>query len=496
MLKSLFRKKTISQQLTDLDNQTHENKLSKKLNWLDLTALGIGAVIGTGIFVLTGTAAAGSETHMGAGPALILSFVVTGIACGLAALCYAEFASMMPISGSAYTYSYASFGEMIAWIMGWCLVLEYAIGNIAVSIGWSGYFCDLLRGFNIHFPDWLITDYVTAKTKLVYGGSMTVLQSAPIVFGIPFVINLPAMLINFLITIVLVIGVKESSWVNIVFVALKLVMVFLFIFVGFSYVKPEFWGHDWATFAPNGFSGVMTGAALIFFAYIGFDAISTAAEETVNPKKDMPRAIIVSLVVITILYVIVTMILTGIVDYKTLNVPEPVSFALRAVGENTVAGIISAGAVISMTSVLFVFALGQPRIFFSMSRDGLLPPAMGKIHPRFKTPHISTILTGLFVGVFSGFMDIGAAADLTNIGTLIAFILVSLGVLIKRYTEPNLERPFRTPFIHFVAPAAILICGYISLSLPAVTWHMFFVWLVIGLLIYFSYGYRKSKLNV
>ena len=493
MLKSLFRKKDISEQLADLDKQEH--KLSKRLNWIDLTALGIGAVIGTGIFVLTGTAAAGSEGHLGAGPALTLSFIITGFACALAALCYAEFASMMPISGSAYTYSYAAFGEVIAWIMGWCLVLEYAIGNIAVSIGWSGYFADLLRGFNLHIPGWLSTDYVTAATRFDYGTTIPILDTAPHIFGLPFVINLPAMMINFLITIVLIYGIKESSWINIVFVGLKLVMVGLFIFVGFSYVKPEYWGHDWATFAPNGFPGVMTGAALIFFAYIGFDAISTAAEETVNPKRDMPRGIFASLIVITILYIAVTMILTGIVDYKTLNVPEPVSFALRAVGENTVAGFISAGAVVSMTSVLFVFALGQPRIFFSMSRDGLLPPVMGKIHPKYKTPHVSTIITGLFVGIVSGFMDIGQAAELTNIGTLFAFILVSLVVLVKRYTEPNLQRPFKTPFVHVMAIGSALISGYIAYNLPPVTWHMFWIWLVIGLAIYFSYGYRKSKLK-
>lgn len=494
MLKSLFRKKNISEQLADLER--YGSKLSKKLNWLDLTALGIGAIIGTGIFVLTGTAAAGSEGHLGAGPALSLSFVITGIACALAALCYAEFSSMMPISGSAYTYSYASFGELIAWIIGWCLVLEYAIGNIAVSIGWSGYFVDLLRGFNLHFPDWLVTDYVTAQTKLAYGLAVPVIETAPHLFGIPVVINAPAMMINFLITIVLVMGVKESSWINIVFVALKLIMVFLFIFVGFSYVKPENWGHDWVTFAPNGFDGVMTGAALIFFAYIGFDAISTASEETLKPKRDLPIAIITTVIVVTILYIVVTLILTGMVDYRTLNLPEPVSFALRAVGENTVAGIISAGAVIAMTSVLFVFALGQPRIFFSMSRDGLLPPAMGKIHPKYKTPHISTLITGLFVGIISGFMDIGQAAEITNIGTLFAFILVSLGVLIKRYTEPTLERPFRVPAVQLVVPAAMLICAYLAYSLPTTTWHMFWIWLVVGLVIYFAYGYRKSKLRV
>ncbi|MBN8706463.1 MAG: amino acid permease [Bacteroidetes bacterium] len=494
LLKDLFRKKNLAQHLASIDRQDH--KLVRKLNWLDLTALGIGAIIGTGIFVLTGTAAAGGANHIGAGPALSLSFLITGFACALAAFCYAEFASMMPISGSAYTYSYAAFGEIIAWIMGWCLVLEYAIGNIAVAIGWSGYFVDLLRGFNIHLPGWMVTDYVTAFTRLEYGSTTTtIIQAAPHLFGIPVVINFPAVLINLLVTVVLVYGIKESSRVNIFFVALKLLMVFLFIFVGIAYVKPEHWGHDWNTFAPNGFNGVMTGAALIFFAYIGFDAISTASEETINPEKEIPRGIITSLIAVTILYVVVTVILTGMVDYRTLNVPEPVSFALRSVGADTVAGLISAGAVISMTSVLIVFGLGQPRIFYAMSRDGLLPKFMGKIHPRHKTPYVATIVTGVFVAFFSGFVDIGQAAELTNIGTLIAFILVSIGVLVKRYTDPNLPRPFRVKGIHFVAISSALCSGYIAYSLPSITWKMFWIWLIIGLALYFSYGYRKSRLK-
>ncbi len=492
MLKALFRKKSLAQHLASIESQP--DKLSKKLTWLDLTALGIGAIIGTGIFVLTGTAAAGGSSHTGAGPALTLSFIITGLACALAAFCYAEFASMMPISGSAYTYSYAAFGEVIAWIMGWCLVLEYAIGNIAVAVGWSGYFVDLLRGFNLHLPGWMVTDYVTAMTRFEYGTTTPIIQTAPHLFGIPVVINFPAVLINLLVTVILVYGIKESSRVNIFFVILKLAMVFLFIFVGLAYVKPEHWGHDWNTFAPNGFSGVMTGAALIFFAYIGFDAISTAAEETVNPGKDLPRGIIASLIVVTILYAVVTAILTGMVDYRTLNVPEPVSFALRSVGENTVAGIISAGAVISMTSVLIVFGLGQPRIFYAMSRDGLLPKSMGKIHHKHKTPYIATIVTGVFVAFFSGFVDIGQAAELTNIGTLIAFILVSIGVLVKRYTDPDLPRPFRIRGIHFISIASALGSGYIAWSLPSITWKMFWIWLIIGLAFYFFYGFRKSRL--
>lgn len=493
LLSQLFRKKKLEDVLAVIDKQEH--KLEKKLGWFDLTALGIGAIIGTGIFVLTGTAAAGGANHIGAGPALSVSFVITGIACALAALCYAEFASMMPISGSAYTYSYAAFGEVVAWIIGWCLVLEYAIGNIAVAVGWSGYFVDLLRGFDIHLPAWMITDYVTAGHRFAYGTETLIIDTAPKVAGIPIVVNFPAIFINVVVYGLLLIGIKESSRANMMIVVLKLSMVLLFIAVGAAYVKPEFWGHDWNSFAPNGFNGIMTGAALIFFAYIGFDAISTAAEETINPGRDLPRGIIISLAVVTVLYVVVTVVLTGMVDYRTLNVPEPVSFALRSVNADWAAGIISAGAVISITSVLIVFGLGQPRIFYAMSRDGLLPKSLSKVHPKFHTPHVATLITGCFVAFFSGFIDVGQAAELTNIGTLAAFVLVSLGVLVKRYTDPGMHRPFRTPMVHVTAVASALASGYIAYNLPSITWKMFWIWLVVGLTIYFLYGYRKSKLR-
>ncbi|CUT01096.1 amino acid permease [Candidatus Chrysopegis kryptomonas] len=486
---SLFRKKSVNQILSEAESG--ENRLKRALNALDLTALGIGAIIGAGIFALTGTASAGGAHHIGAGPAIVISFIITAIACGFAALCYAELASMLPISGSAYTYSYAAFGEFIAWIIGWDLILEYAVGNIAVAISWSAYFVELLRGFGITIPAWLTTDYVRAIN------TPEILNSAPQITipflnkNIPIFFNLPAFGIVALITIVLVIGIRESSTFNAIMVAIKLVILLFFIIVGAFYVKPE----NWQPFAPNGWKGIMTGAALVFFAYIGFDAISTAAEETKNPQKNLPVGIIASLVITTILYIAVAIVLTGMIKYTELNVPEPLAKAFSSIGLNWAAGIVAFGAVVSTTAVLLVFQLGQPRIFFSMARDGLLPQWFAKVHPKFKTPHVTTILTGIFVAIPAAFADIGEAAELTNIGTLFAFVLTSGGVLVLRYTDPNAPRQFKTPLVPIVPILAILTCFYLMLSLPLITWIRFIVWLLIGFVIYFSYGYRHSKLR-
>ncbi|GBC77694.1 putative amino acid permease YhdG [bacterium HR08] len=491
MLGELFRRKNVDAILTE--SEKPEYRLKRALTAWDLTALGIGAIIGAGIFALTGTAAAGTVDpatgevlRPGAGPGLILSFVLTAIACGFCALCYAEFASLIPISGSAYTYAYATLGELIAWIIGWDLILEYAVGNIAVAVSWSGYFIELLRGLGLEIPPewrWLTVSYnVGVHTP-------EILAHAPRVFGLPIIINLPAFAIVAVLTVLLVIGVKESARFNALMVIVKLLVLLFFIVIGFLYVKPE----NWQPFAPNGWKGIMTGAALVFFAYIGFDAISTTAEETRHPQRDLPLGMIGSLVICTILYVVTAAVLTGLVPYAELNVPEPLALALRLLDLNWAAGIVAFGAVVATTSVLLVFQMGQPRIFFSMARDGLLPARFAEVHPRFKTPHVTTILTGVAVAVSAAFVDIGEAAELTNIGTLFAFILVCAGVIVLRHTDPQRPRPFRTPLVPVVPLLGIASCFYLMLSLPRLTWIRFGVWLALGLLIYVFYGVTHSR---
>jgi APA family basic amino acid/polyamine antiporter len=486
MVNDLFRIKSVDSILAESEKAEH--RLKKALGALDLTALGVGAIIGAGIFALTGTAAAGDLNRPGAGPGLIISFVITGFACGLCALCYAEFASLIPISGSAYTYAYATLGELIAWIIGWDLILEYAVGNIGVAVSWSGYFLELLRGFGIEATDWR---WLTVSYN-VGMNSPDIASRAPHLFGIPIIFNLPAFLIVAFITIVLVLGVKESARFNSIMVAVKLVILIFFIVVGMFYVKPE----HWRPFAPNGWPGIMTGAALIFFAYIGFDAISTTAEETKNPQRDLPLGMIASLVICTILYITTAAVLTGLIPYTELNTAEPLAKALNYMNLNWAAGIVAFGAVIATTAVLLVFQLGQPRIFFSMSRDGLLPQKFATVHPRFRTPHVTTILTGVFVAVLAGFADIAEAANLTNIGTLFAFILVCAGVIVLRHKDPDRPRPFRCPWVPVVPLLGILICFYLMISLPFMTWIRFGVWLAIGLTIYFLYSRRRSRLNM
>ncbi len=478
--RELYRRKSV------VENAESGPQLKRVLGPLQLTMLGVGAVIGTGIFVLTGTAAAGGHGHVGAGPALMVSFVVTGIACGLAALCYAEFASMLPVAGSAYTYAYATFGELVAWIIGWDLILEYAVGNVAVAIGWSGYFQGLLYAWGWALPRWLGMDPITASHT-----APEVFAAAPHVLGIPIVINLPAVVIVLLITLLLVVGIQESARANTVLVMIKLAMIALFIFVGVQHIEPA----NYRPFAPNGWGGIMTGAALIFFAYIGFDAVSTTAEEAKDPQRTLPIGIISSLIVCTILYIVVTVVLTGIIPTSLLNNPEPVAAALRYVGADWAASIISAGAILSISSVLLVMQLGQSRIFFAMSRDGLLPARMGRVHPRFHTPVAPTIATGVLVAFAAGLIDISAAAELTNIGTLFAFIIVAGGVWFLRILEPDRPRRFRVPLVPFVPIATIAICFYLTLGLPVVTWERFGIWLALGLLVYFLYGRRHSRLN-
>lgn len=409
--------------------------------------LGIGAIIGTGIFVLTGEAAAGTQDALGAGPAITISFVITGLACGFAAMCYAEFASMIPVSGSAYTYAYASFGEIIAWIIGWDLILEYAIGNVAVAIGWAGYFKDLLQGLGIHLPPYLLASTGTELVQLPNGDwhpltSALATRLGDQISSMPHeisLLNLPALIITFVVTVLLIIGIKESARTNSVLVMIKLLLVGLFLYFGFPHFNPS---EHWQNFTPNGWNGIMSGAALVFFAYIGFDAVSTTAEETKNPQRDLPIGMIAALIVCTILYIAVSAVLTGMVSLDILANEKPISAALNAVGENKVAFIISLGITLTMPTVLLVMQMGQIRIFYSMSRDGLLPKKFSRVSKKFKTPAYSTVVVGLLVGLLAGFMDIGAVAELTNIGTLFAFVLVAISVWILRVQQPDRVRKF------------------------------------------------------
>ncbi|MHB8521428.1 MAG: amino acid permease [Limisphaerales bacterium] len=503
----VFRVKSLDHLLRE--SERPEQRLRRTLGPVQLTFLGVGAIVGAGIFSTVGSAAAGGGGHVGAGPALVLSFMMVAVACGFAALCYAEFASMVPVSGSAYTYAYATLGELIAWIIGWDLILEYAVGNVAVAISWSAYFQELLRGFSIHFPTWLGTDFrsavqaahqvVQAQAAHVDLASLEVnvlhdaqaLADAPRLLGLPVIFNLPAFLIVALITWVLVVGIRETAGFNTTFVVLKLATIVFFLVLGAKYVRPE----NWTPFAPNGFAGISSAAAIIFFAYIGFDAVSTAAEEARNPQRDMPIAIIASLVVCTFIYVAVAVVLTGLAKWDKLGTAEPLASVFSALGMNWVAAVISAGALMATTSVLIVFQLGQPRIFFSMARDGLLPPWAARVHPRYRTPHVTTILTGVFVAGFAAVTNINEMVELTNIGTLFAFILVAVGIIILRRTDPDRPRPFRTPLVPWVPLGAILSCGYLMAELPKVTWIRFVLWLAIGLVVYFFYGFRRSRLN-
>jgi APA family basic amino acid/polyamine antiporter len=474
---NLLRRKSI----TDLQKEAlTDTSLKRVLGAMNLTMLGIGAIIGTGIFVLTGTVAA-----QNAGPAVVLSFVLAGVASIFAALCYAEFASLVPMAGSAYTYGYATLGEFFAWIIGWDLILEYALGAVTVAVGWSGYVVSFLGDIGIQVPAALAAARGTAVT-LADGSTVTA------------VFNLPAVVIIAIVTTLLVIGIKESATVNDIIVIIKVAVVLLFI-VGASHAINV---ANWAPFMPEntgvrgqyGWTGVMTGAGIVFFAYIGFDAVSTAAQEAKNPQRDMPIGIIGSLLICTVLYILVSAIATGIVPYHELDVPDPIAVAADRAGLGWMATLIKLGAIAGLSSVILVMLLGQSRIFWTMSRDGLLPQFVNRIHPKFRTPWITSIVTGVGVAFFSAVFTVREAGSLVSIGTLLAFVIVSVGILVLRVREPNLPRTFSTPAVWFVGPMGAISAIYLMASLPWRTWERLLIWLAIGLVIYFGYGVRKSKL--
>ncbi|MFN8878551.1 MAG: APC family permease [Gemmatimonadota bacterium] len=470
--------------------------LKRDLGAGDLVMLSIGAVIGAGIFASLGTAAAGGTladgtvVRYGAGPALVVSFVLLGLVCGLAALCYAELAAMIPQAGSAYAYSYATLGEVVAWIIGWALILEYAVGNVAVAIAWSGYFTSLLSGFGVHLPGWLTHGYFQAL-KAGDPAVRALVDTAPRVAGIPVVVNLPAFGIVAAITWLLMLGVSESKRANNAMVVVKLAVLALFVIVGVQHVDPA----NYKPFAPNGFRGIHQGAAIVFFAYIGFDAISTAAEETKDPQRNLPRGILGGLAVCTLIYVVVGAVATGMVPYTDLKSADPIARALTLAGLDTVSWIVSAGAVVSMSAVLLVFQYGQPRIFYAMARDGLLPRFAARIHPVRRIPTVTTLLTGVLVALGALVADDTATYDLTNIGTLAAFTLVCAGVLALRVREPQRERPFRVPFVWPVALGGVAACLFVMQGLPTSAWVAFGAWLAIGLAVYAAYGWRHSVLR-
>jgi APA family basic amino acid/polyamine antiporter len=472
---SLFRRKSV----TELQAEARsDHSLRRALGALNLTMLGIGAIIGTGIFVLTGTVAA-----QNAGPAVVLSFVVAGIASVFAALCYAEFAALVPMAGSAYTYGYVTLGEFIAWIIGWDLVLEYALGAVTVSIGWSGYIVSFLNGLGIHLPPELTAARGSVVT-LADGSTTTAL------------LNLPAVVIIGIVTTLLVVGIRESANVNNVIVVIKVAVVLLFIALAAQAINPD----NWRPFIPEntgvreqyGWTGIMAGAGIVFFAYIGFDAVSTAAQEAKNPQRDMPIGIIASLLICTVLYILVSGVAAGVLPYTELDVPDPIAKVADAAGLGWISGLIKLGAIAGLSSVILVMLLGQSRVFWTMSKDGLLPPLVARVHPRFKTPWITSIVTGIGVAIFSALLTVREAGSLVAIGTLAAFVIVSIGILVLRIREPGLHRPFKAPIIWFTAPMGALSALYLMISLPWKTWQRLILWFAIGLVIYFAYGYRHS----
>lgn len=551
----IFRKKNVATVLRDAaegyGDGEHAHGLKKTLGVRDLTAFGIAAIVGAGIFSTIGTAS------YDGGPAIILLFLFVSVACAFSAFCYAEFASLVPVSGSAYTYAYVAFGELIAWIIGWDLLMEYAIGNIAVSISWSDYFTTMMDGFGWNIPEYFTMDYWTAQAMGSEAARLA-WQNAPEVAGIKVICDLPAFFIVCIITYITYRGIQESKTSANLMVALKLGVIFLVIVLGAFYVKPE----NWSPFMPNGLAGVMKGTAAVFFAYIGFDAISTTAEECKNPQRDLPRGMIYALIICTIIYVLIALVLTGMVNYTKLNVGDPMAFVFNEVGLNWIAGVIAVSAVIATASVLLVFQVGQPRIWMSMSRDGLLPKVFSRIHPRFKTPSFSTILTGLVVGIPALFLNLKVVIDLTSVGTLFAFVLVCGGVL-KLNLSPNAPQgSFKTPYINgryfmpvifigtmvlmykfspssfsnffslehtgevilldfylhkgvyavffllfagltvlsvwkevsLIPVLGLLACSYLLCESGVSNWSRFFAWLLLGFVVYFIYGVRKSKL--
>ena len=493
-LQRLTRRKPIAELLSEEGNP---NAMKRELGAGDLIMLAIGAVIGAGIFSSIGTAAAGeinpdgSVVRYGAGPALVVSFVLLGLVCGLAALCYAELASMIPQAGSAYAYSYATLGELIAWIIGWDLILEYAVGNVAVAVAWSGYFGSFLSGFGITLPDYLTHGY-RAVTQSSDPEVRALLETAPRIFGdVPLLVNIPAFLIVMAITWLLMLGVRESARANNIMVVIKLAVLALFVVAGLTQFNPD----NFTPFAPNGWRGIHQGAAIVFFAYIGFDAISTAAEETKNPQRNMPIGILGGLAICTVIYVIVGAVAAGLVPYTDLAGADPLAQALQLAGLGTAGWIVSFGAVISLTAVLLVFQYGQPRIFYAMGRDGLLPKWSTKLSTKARVPYVTTLITGLVVAVGAMFADENEIYDLTNIGTLSAFAIVCIGVLVLRIKDPDRPRPFRVPFVWPVTLGGAGACLYIMAGLPRHAWERFGIWMGIGLVLYFVFGYWNSTLR-
>ena len=479
-MQALFRKKSLQALMAQADEKEHS--LKRTLGAMNLTLLGVGGIIGAGIFVLTGQAAA-----QYAGPAIILSFIVSAVGCAFAGLCYAEFASMIPIAGSAYTYSYATIGELLAWIIGWDLILEYLFGAATVSVGWSGYVTSFLRDFGVNIP------YALSTAPFSFDHAAGWAATGAI-------INLPAVLIVAAVTGLLVIGISESATVNDIAVAIKVVVVILFIAFGAAYVNSANW-HPFipantGTFGQFGWSGIARGAGVIFFAYIGFDAVSTAAQEAKNPQRDMPIGILSSLAICTILYILVALVLTGIVKYDQLLVPDPIAVGVNAAGQGLfwLRKFIKVGAIAGLSSVMLVLLLGQPRIFYSMSMDGLLPPFFSKVHPRFRTPHITTMVTGAAAALLGGLFPIGALGEMVSIGTLLAFAIVCVSIIVLRRTHPELARPFKTPLVPLVPALGAIVCLAQMGFLPWATWLRLIIWMAIGMAVYFLYGRHHSKL--
>ncbi|HQG68465.1 MAG TPA: amino acid permease [Paludibacteraceae bacterium] len=479
MFKDLIARKSLYQ----INQQAQEDSLKRHLDLTNIVLLGIGAIIGAGIFVLTGTAAA-----LHAGPAISISFIISAFGCLLAGLCYAEFASMLPVSGSAYTYGYATLGEFVAWIIGWDLILEYLFGSATVAVGWSGYVISFLNDFGIHLPATI------CQSPFAYGPDGWYQTGA--------IINFPAVFIIALMTTLLVIGIKESARFNNIIVIVKVGVILLFVGFGISYIDVENWKpflpENTGKFSEFGWTGVLTGAAVVFFAYIGFDAVSTTAQEAVNPQRDLPKGILLSLAVCTLLYVTVSLVMTGIVKYTELNVPAPIAVAIDATGKGLawLSPFIKIGAIAGLSSVVMVLLLGQSRVFYSMAHDGLLWKSFAKTHPKYKTPYLTSIVTGLFAALFAGFLPIGLLGELVSIGTLLAFVIVCLGLIVLRKKEPDAPRAFRTPWVPFVPVLGALICLAQMAALPKDTWIRLIGWMLIGFVIYFSYGRKHSRVRM